>query len=172
MEESKRPKGDSLSQQKMRAFQPIHTLQSTLLTFIAASLVFLFFGSIFCLQATRTPYPVSTEIVVSYDRLPQCAGHLQCEFTVSVEKTVLPPVYVYYELGNFYQNHRQYVKSRDNKQLFGVEVEMNNATSACSPVFTMGDVGRNVSVGGFPLAPETPANPCGLVAKSIFNGSS
>lgn len=170
MEESKRPKGDALSQQKMRAFQPIHTLQSTLLIFIAASIVFLFFGSIFCLQATCTLYPVSTEVSVRYDQFPQCRSHSECEFPLSLEKPILPPVYIYYELGNFYQNYRQYVKSRDNKQLFGVEVEANSATSPCSPVVTMGDVGRNVSAGGYPLPSEAVANPCGLVAKSVFNG--
>jgi hypothetical protein len=25
------------------------------------------------------------------------------------------PIYVYYQLDNFYQNHRRYVKSRDNE---------------------------------------------------------
>ena len=29
------------------------------------------------------------------------------------------PVYVYYQIDNFYQNHRTYVKSRENKQLKG-----------------------------------------------------
>lgn len=28
---------------------------------------------------------------------------------------VTGPVYVYYQLDNFYQNHRRYVKSRDNE---------------------------------------------------------
>merc|ERR1711871_1076910 len=31
------------------------------------------------------------------------------------------PVYVYYELVNFYQNHRRYVKSRSDDQLRGVD---------------------------------------------------
>ena len=32
-------------------------------------------------------------------------------------------VYVYYQLKNFYQNHRTYVKSRSDKQLLGTELE-------------------------------------------------
>jgi len=32
---------------------------------------------------------------------------------------MIAPVYVYYQLDNFYQNHRRYVKSRDYKQLMG-----------------------------------------------------
>jgi len=30
-----------------------------------------------------------------------------------------PPIYVYYELSNYYQNHRRYVKSRSSLQLRG-----------------------------------------------------
>ena len=29
------------------------------------------------------------------------------------------PIFVYYQLENFYQNHRRYVKSRDYQQLMG-----------------------------------------------------
>jgi|TARA_B110000971_G_C19688775_1_gene354473 hypothetical protein len=31
------------------------------------------------------------------------------------------PVHLYYQLDNFYQNHRRYVKSRDDKQMRGVD---------------------------------------------------
>ena len=30
-----------------------------------------------------------------------------------------PPIYVYYKLDNYYQNHRRYVKSRSSSQLLG-----------------------------------------------------
>ena len=36
------------------------------------------------------------------------------------DSDVKGPVYVYYQLDNFYQNHRRYVKSRDNSQLNGI----------------------------------------------------
>jgi len=34
---------------------------------------------------------------------------------VDIENKVKGPVYIYYQLNNFYQNHRRYVKSRDNE---------------------------------------------------------
>ena len=37
------------------------------------------------------------------------------------------PVYVYYELDNFYQNHRRYVKSRSDSQLEGENVYFASA---------------------------------------------
>lgn len=42
------------------------------------------------------------------------------------EKDVKGPIYVYYQLDNFYQNHRRYVKSRDNEQLQGIYKNAEN----------------------------------------------
>ncbi len=36
-----------------------------------------------------------------------------------IDQDVTGPVYVYYELKNFYQNHRRYVASRSSYQLNG-----------------------------------------------------
>lgn len=43
------------------------------------------------------------------------------------------PIYVYYQLDNFYQNHRRYVKSRDNEQLFGTFKDAGEL-STCDPI--------------------------------------
>nr|XP_016451455.1 PREDICTED: putative ALA-interacting subunit 2 [Nicotiana tabacum]XP_016451456.1 PREDICTED: putative ALA-interacting subunit 2 [Nicotiana tabacum] len=62
------------------------------------------------------------------------------------------PIYVYYQLDNYYQNHRRYVKSRSDKQLLhGLKY---NDTSSCNPE------GEN---NGLPIVP------CGLIAWSLFN---
>jgi len=42
-----------------------------------------------------------------------------CYVTIDILEKVEGPVYIYYQLDNFYQNHRRYVKSRDNYQLAG-----------------------------------------------------
>ena len=41
------------------------------------------------------------------------------KLTFNVGEDVPGPVYVYYELENFYQNHRRYVQSRSASQLEG-----------------------------------------------------
>ncbi|XP_010244716.1 PREDICTED: putative ALA-interacting subunit 2 [Nelumbo nucifera] len=62
------------------------------------------------------------------------------------------PIYIYYQLDNYYQNHRRYVKSRDDRQLlYGLKY---NDTSSCKP---------EQSNNGLPIVP------CGLIAWSLFN---
>jgi hypothetical protein len=77
-------------------------------------------------------------------------------------------VYVYYELGNFYQNHRRYVQSKSSPQLMGNSID-DTQREQCNPIYTNADVGRNTSVNGSPLIPTDTAYPCGLIAKSVFN---
>ncbi|CAN0522451.1 unnamed protein product, partial [Ectocarpus sp. 8 AP-2014] len=67
-----------------------------------------------------------------------------------------PPIYVYYELNNYFQNHRRYVKSRSSLQLLGEAVEPDEN---CEPL-------ERTTVGGEIL----DLNPCGLIANSMFNG--
>lgn len=77
----------------------------------------------------------------------------QCtiDFTVPVDMT--PPVYMYYRLTNFYQNHRQYISSYDENQLAG---------QAGPPSGDCGSLARNDQ--------GTPIFPCGMIANSMFNG--
>lgn len=79
------------------------------------------------------------------------------------------PVFLYYEMENFYQNHRRYVKSRDVEQLKG-SIRSVSQISDCSPITTMRDLGRNTAFDGTVISWDDPANPCGLIAKSFFNG--
>jgi hypothetical protein len=47
-------------------------------------------------------------------------------------------IFLYYQLDNFYQNHRRYVKSRSNTQLNGGDKKLMTADevkSDCDPVY-------------------------------------
>lgn len=70
--------------------------------------------------------------------------------------TLNAPVLLYYQLTNFYQNHRRYVKSFDQDQLAG-QFRSNASinSSDCSPL----QIGANGKA----------YYPCGLIANSIFN---
>jgi len=64
------------------------------------------------------------------------------------------PVYFYYQLTNFYQNHRRYVKSRSDPQLRGEIVTEADLVSKCDPLVKSPD-GKLLY-------------PCGLIANSYF----
>ena len=69
---------------------------------------------------------------------------------------------MYYSLTNYYQNHRRYVKSRDDNQLLGTSVPFDRLTVDCEPY--RGIANSSITGGGMPYAP------CGAIANSLFNG--
>lgn len=77
-----------------------------------------------------------------------------CTIQFSVPKDIKGPIYLYYKLTNFFQNHRKYVQSFDINQLKGVDVAAGSLNSYCSPLQTVG--GKAIY-------------PCGLIANSLFN---
>lgn len=56
-----------------------------------------------------------------------------------ITSEVKGPVYVYYQLNNFYQNHRRYVKSRDSSQLNGNYLTTDKLGD-CDPIIKVGDL--------------------------------
>ncbi|OWB69675.1 hypothetical protein B5S30_g5101 [[Candida] boidinii] len=78
----------------------------------------------------------------------------KCYLNYNIPNDITGPVYLYYKLTNFYQNHRKYVESYSWAQLRGQAVAYDDLTSDCSPMRYRD--GKMVY-------------PCGLVANSIFN---
>lgn len=83
-----------------------------------------------------------------------------CHVQFYIPDDLAPPILLYYQLTNFYQNHRRYVKSFDQSQLAGqaVDVKSINASN-CDPL--KGEIWTD---GKF-----KPYYPCGLIANSRFN---
>lgn len=50
------------------------------------------------------------------------------------------PIYFYYELENFYQNHRRYVKSKSSTQLSGEVISLSDAEKYCDPIIYNSDL--------------------------------
>jgi hypothetical protein len=93
-----------------------------------------------------------------------------------------PPVFLYYQLEGFYQNQRDYVKSRDYGQMraeyTNVSVSFKKSSSVntkCQGALTIkevfdGDKVRYTNKWKTTFKENDLAVPCGLVAKSFFNG--
>ncbi|EFW99117.1 lem3 cdc50 family protein [Grosmannia clavigera kw1407] len=97
-----------------------------------------------------------TNISVSYDGVEVPGGVQKCSLQFNIPESMGPPVLFYYQLTNFYQNHRRYVKSFYDKQLQG-KVFTNDTVhdSDCDPL--------RLNASG------APYYPCGLIANSLFN---
>ena len=93
-----------------------------------------------------------------------------CRITFHIEKDMKAPVYLYYQLDNFYQNHRRYVQSRSDAQLRG---DATASTSDCSPLVTSGTgVFKYNSTAVTPIGDNNTdytLMPCGLIVNSLFN---
>ncbi|KAI3755986.1 hypothetical protein L1987_55797 [Smallanthus sonchifolius] len=157
---SKRPKYSRFTQQELPACKPILTPKWVISVFMLITIVFIPIG-VASLYASRNV----VEIVDRYDdscvpsglrsdkvRFIQSDANKTCNRTLTVPKHMKQPIYVYYQLDNFYQNHRRYVKSRSDKQLRNRNNE--DDTSSCKPEDTVNG---------------TTIVPCGLVAWSMFN---
>ncbi|CAN6462885.1 unnamed protein product [Victoria cruziana] len=158
---TKRPKYSRFNQQELPACKPILTPAWVITAFT-------FIGSIFVpigVASLNASHGV-VEIVYGYETncIPtnwkgkelafiQSDDDKTCNMSLIVEKDMKAPVYVYYQLDNFYQNHRRYVKSRNDKQLMSKKYERD--VRNCEPEA----VGRN----------GRPVVPCGLIAWSLFN---
>ncbi|KAF8252330.1 Lem3/Cdc50 [Wilcoxina mikolae CBS 423.85] len=79
-----------------------------------------------------------------------------CTIKFDLPNDLNPPVLFYYRLTNFYQNHRRYVQSLDQKQLKGTARTLSQLSGSgdCDPLAGNG---------------QKPYYPCGLIANSLFN---
>jgi hypothetical protein len=97
-----------------------------------------------------------------------------CEISIKINQPLVSPIYFYYEINNFYINHRDFVKSRIYSQLRGethVDASNNNKCEGAKFVYEIfdNDTSRYRTHTNQTLSATDYANPCGLIAKNYFN---
>ncbi|KAJ1908586.1 alkylphosphocholine resistance protein lem3 [Tieghemiomyces parasiticus] len=185
---SKKPANTAFKQQRLKAWQPLLTPKTVLPTFFAVGIIFAPLGGVLlwasdsvneiiidytaCSKAGSTfvsipandySVRVSGSSSGQMEQIPQFKYEdNQCTLQFSLPADLKPPVFLYYKLTNFYQNHRRYVKSLDYDQLRGKSVSAStlnsSSNSGCPPLATMNVNGTSKII-----------FPCGLIANSIFN---
>ena len=123
------------------------------MVFISVGIFFLIFGIAFASVSSKLP-----EVTQRYDNLSGCAVNLSnvstCTVSITIPHKMIAPVYMYYKLTSFYQNHRLYIKSRSDTQLDGTSVYSLYDSSNCDP-YGKGSDSKTIY-------------PCGMISGSVF----
>uniref|UniRef100_A0A8W8N0S6 Cell cycle control protein 50A n=1 Tax=Magallana gigas TaxID=29159 RepID=A0A8W8N0S6_MAGGI len=174
-ETSKKPKDTKFKQQKLPAWQPILTAGTVLPAFFAIGIAFIPLGIALLVTSNGVMEKV-IDYTFCYDKSDTsstCASKLEslgtnvsghvcyCEVTFTLDEDFPKDVYMYYGLSNYYQNHRRYVRSRDDNQIHGDTVSASTLNSDCEPYRT-----KYIS-----SSDSRPIAPCGAIANSLFNDS-
>jgi hypothetical protein len=168
---SERPPDSDFQQQNLKAWQPLLTPRWVIGTFAVVGILFVPIGVIVLEYSNEV-----VEVEAKYScgdaeceaPLPNCSWWLSdpadpilnsregCSVPVklTIPEDMPRPIYMYYKLTNFYQNHRRYVKSRSDKQLRGDISGGNIDIDSCQPLEKFND---------------KQLYPCGLIANSYFN---
>lgn len=134
---------------------PVPTLMKSFYVFAVASLIFIVLGVtllIYSLQVQEKTFGYSAK----------SGGTAYISFTL--DEKMNGPVYIYYQLRNYYQNHRSYISAKSLDQLNGKDLSYGKIKSDCSGAAKNKDIFRTTSIDGTLLDPEAVAHPCGLVA--------
>ena len=162
--QSKKPEDNAFQQQRLKAWQPLLTPNWVIGSFSFIAILFIIIGVI-VLDASNSV----VEKEFRYDTIDQAQSipgtctqastDEQCKYTIDITITedMDAPIYFYYKLTDFYQNHRRYVKSRSDVQLRGDVVSIGDL-DACDPLSQWEDGGV-----------QKMLYPCGLIANSFFN---
>ncbi|XVF87124.1 hypothetical protein PTKIN_Ptkin18bG0094300 [Pterospermum kingtungense] len=149
------------TQQRLPACKPVLTPAWVITIFLFTGLIFIPVGLVtlrassgvveiverYDAKCVPEPFRIDKVSYIQDDSIPK-----NCSVSMKVHRYMKAPIYIYYQLDNYYQNHRRYVKSRSDQQL--LQGRKYHSTSPCQPV----EFNNNQSI-----------VPCGLIAWSLFN---
>ncbi|KAH9925292.1 cell cycle control protein [Fomitopsis serialis] len=114
-------------------------------------------------SASNAPYnaPQFAFLNRTDDSSANISEKLQCYVQFDVPVALEAPVFLYYKLTNYYQNHRRYVNSYDSDQLKGQYVSPSSLNGGdCNPLARVCNGSDCKAI-----------YPCGLIANSLYNDS-
>ena len=159
-------KSSKFKQQQMNAWRPFPTLLSTVLIFSIFGVSCLALGIVMLIYSKKI-----IEYKVNFD-------DSKSSIELEIKENMKAPIAVYYEIHNFYQNHRRYVMSRSNEQMENKkDFKKKSEIDSCKSAQTIKEMMYEGETGNGNVFQESNYNkiayPCGLVAKSYkyFNES-
>ena len=179
-EEYERLKQSRFKQQKLPAWRPVPTITSTTITFVSFGVIFIILGIIILVYSNKIKEykQIYSNECKDYkdinDYFNNSLLDSNCKINITVEEDMDLPVMVYYQINKFYQNHRRYVKSKNDDQLHGKDIDEKVAKDDCKHAVTNKDLGITTNLYGKEFnndEKKAVAVPCGLIAKSFFRDS-
>lgn len=114
-------------------------------------------------SSVNARWAAERKVNITLDRSTVEAEGDRCYLRFNIPEDMGAPVFFYYYLTNFYQNHRRYVESFNADQLKGHAKSYSDIhDSKCDPL-DVDDKGDDPT--------RKPYYPCGLIANSMFNDS-
>lgn len=161
----RKPENTAFKQQRLPAWQPVLTAGSVLPAFFIIGLVFIPIGiGLYVTSSNIREFEIDYTGVDPSSPCFNCSQNFNwnstnpctCSIPFYLDTPYESNVFMYYGLSNFYQNHRRYVKSRDDSQLNGDLSSLTKPSKECEP---------------YAFHEHKPIAPCGAIANSMFNDS-
>eukprot|EP00124_Ichthyophonus_hoferi_P000389 Ihof_evm28s13 gene=Ihof_evmTU28s13 len=158
---SRKPQNLAFKQQKLKAWQPLLNSRVVLPWLFLIGIIMIPIGAGLLalnntlkelkIDYTRCPSQNGTICYDSVTPLNSAGADCVCTIPFNLDEDLEGEVFMYYRLTNYVQNHRRYVRSRDDRQLHNMNIRPIKATAPLR------------SVGGVNFAPA------GFIANSMFN---
>ena len=143
-------RNNKFKQMELPCWRPKQSFCQTAYIFLAFGGLFSILGAVlltksnqilqftFRYDTTCGPVYLPDQSVPPTDPLPDD----YCNLKIQITEAIPAPVYISYDMTNFYQNHRRYIKSRSYKQLLGSEITADEASTMCEPSVTNEQMNR------------------------------
>lgn len=142
-----------------KAYHPAPSVKTAIIVLSVLGLIFIIIGSVLI------SYSESAQEYISKEYNKDSPNVFEKNITIEIKKKMKKPVFLYYKIEDYYQNHRIYSLSKSIKQLQGNEISSDEAELSCTNYDKNKHIKNNATKG---KDKDDIAYPCGLVAHTFF----
>ncbi|KAF3701098.1 Cell cycle control protein 50B Transmembrane protein 30B [Channa argus] len=157
---SNRPDNTAFTQQRLPAWQPMLSAGIVIPGFVIIGLAFIGIGAALfitsqSIQVLEIDYSGAERTSSCFQCTDPNLTNCLCTVNFTIDTLFKGPVFFYYGLSNYFQNHRRYGVSKDDNQLYGDLTYFKSPSDKCAPyVYDSQNI---------------PIVPCGSLANSKFS---
>lgn len=155
-----KPKKGKLRQFLMKSYHPLPSVKTAVVVLLTLGLIFIIIGAILI------SYSMS---IVQYQEQyfkQDSKDYSSRNITIDIKKKMNKPIFLYYKVKNYYQNHRIYSLSKSTNQLKGNTITQSEADLDCKLYQNYKDIPRATIPQG--KNKNDIAYPCGLIASTFI----